>query len=120
MYVNFERLHAASIKLLKLIQSNYTMGPDLSTNTYHVLAIRGGLTRNLGRCFPEVRDEIVHAFDDVLALEGKGVSCKTSPYYAIFYAISEWKGLLVMPTMMQIIARTTNRLFVGLPLCEML
>ncbi|KAJ7906083.1 cytochrome P450 [Mycena leptocephala] len=77
------------------------MGPGLTTNPYHVLAIRGSLTRNLGRCFPEVRDEIVHAFDDVLALEGK-----------------EWKGLLVLPSMMQIIARTTNRLFVGLPLCR--
>ncbi|KAJ6570549.1 cytochrome P450 [Mycena vulgaris] len=62
---------------------------------------QGSLTRNLARCFPQVRDEIVHAFDDVLALEEK-----------------EWKRLHVLPSIMQVVARTSNRLFVGLPLCR--
>jgi hypothetical protein len=48
------------------------MGPELTRNPYHVEVIRGTLTRNLGRCFPQVRDEIVHAFDHVLGLEDKG------------------------------------------------
>jgi len=70
-------------------------------NPYHVLAIRGSLTRNLSRCFPEVRDEIVNAFDDVLALEGE-----------------EWKLIKVLPATMQVVGRTSNRLFIGLPLCR--
>ncbi|KAJ7445901.1 cytochrome P450 [Mycena latifolia] len=83
------------------LQSDYTMGQEITTNPYHAAAIRGSLTRNLARCFPEVRDEIVHAFDDVLALNDK-----------------EWKQLHVLPSIMQVVARTSNRLFVGLPLCR--
>ncbi|KAJ6558751.1 cytochrome P450 [Mycena vulgaris] len=83
------------------LQSDYTMGRELTQNPYHAGAIRGSLTRNLGRCFPQVRDEIVHVFDDVLALEE-----------------NEWKRLHVLPSIMQVVARTSNRLFVGLPLCR--
>ncbi|KAJ7933063.1 cytochrome P450 [Mycena leptocephala] len=64
-------------------------------------AIRTSLTRNLHACFPDVRDEIVCAFNDVLQLQG-----------------SEWKTLPVLPTTMSIVARVSNRLFVGLPLCR--
>ncbi|KAJ7652562.1 cytochrome P450, partial [Mycena rosella] len=84
-----------------VIQSDYTMALELKRNPYHVGVIRGSLTRNLGRCFPQVRDEIVHAFDEVLALNG-----------------NEWKRLHVLPSVMQVVARTSNRLFVGLPLCR--
>ncbi|KAJ7789542.1 cytochrome P450 [Mycena olivaceomarginata] len=59
-------------------------------------AVRTTLTRNLHACFPVVRDEIVCAFNDVLQLQG-----------------SEWKGLPVLPTMMAIVARASNRLFRG-------
>ncbi|KAF7360043.1 hypothetical protein MVEN_00732100 [Mycena venus] len=83
------------------LQSDWTMGPEITKNPYHAVAIRGSLTRNLGRCFPQVRDEIFHAFDDVLGLDGK-----------------DWKLIQVLPTTMQVVARTSNRLFVGLPLCR--
>ncbi|KAJ7438633.1 cytochrome P450 [Mycena galericulata] len=84
-----------------MFQSDYTVGPEITANPYHTVVIRGSLTRNLVRCFPQVRDEIVHAFDDVLALEDKG-----------------WKCVDVVPSVMKLVARTSNRLFVGLPLCE--
>ncbi|KAJ7430919.1 cytochrome P450 [Mycena latifolia] len=87
--------------LVDLLQSDYTMGPEIARNPYSTEAVRRNLTRNLGRCFPDLRDEIVHAFDDVLALDGTG-----------------WKRLHVLPNIMQIVARTSNRLFVGLPLCQ--
>ncbi|KAJ7473570.1 cytochrome P450 [Mycena latifolia] len=87
--------------LVDLLQADYTMGPEIARNPYSTEAVRRNLTRNLGRCFPDVRDEIVHAFDDVLALDG-----------------TEWKRLHVLPNIMQIVARTSNRLFVGLPLCR--
>ncbi|KAJ7201912.1 cytochrome P450 [Mycena pura] len=79
----------------------YTLGPEIVMNPYHASAVRGSMTRNLGRRFPDVRDEIVHAFDDVLALKGP-----------------EWKLVQVHPALLQIVARTSNRLFVGLPLCR--
>ncbi|KAJ6567533.1 cytochrome P450 [Mycena sp. CBHHK59/15] len=83
------------------IQARYTMGCSVIENPYHAHTVRTSLTRNLGRCFPEVRDEIICAFDDVLALPD-----------------TEWKKMQVLPNMMQVVARTSNRLFVGLPLCR--
>ncbi|KAJ6469684.1 cytochrome P450 [Mycena vulgaris] len=83
------------------IQTKLTMGRAIAENPYHQNTIRTSLTRNLHRCFPDVRDEIVCAFDEVLQLQG-----------------SEWKALPVLPVTMAIVARVSNRLFVGLPLCR--
>ncbi|KAJ6505550.1 cytochrome P450 [Mycena sanguinolenta] len=79
----------------------FTMGREISANNYHLDVVRTSLTRNLHNCFPDVRDEIICAFDEVLQLQG-----------------SEWKSHPVLPTMMAIVARVSNRLFVGLPLCR--
>ncbi|KAJ7730228.1 cytochrome P450 [Mycena maculata] len=83
------------------IQGKYTVGQEILDNPYHQLTVRTSLTRNLGRRFPEVRDEIVCSFDEVLSLQGE-----------------DWKMVPVLPSIMQIVARTSNRLFVGLPLCR--
>ncbi|KAJ7458885.1 cytochrome P450 [Mycena latifolia] len=83
------------------LQSDYTMGPQSTRNPYASMAIRGSMTRNLGRCFPHVLDEIAQAFEDVLSLKD-----------------NEWRELHVSPNIMQVVARTSNRLFVGLPLCR--
>ncbi|CAK5282147.1 unnamed protein product [Mycena citricolor] len=55
----------------------------------------------LGKVFPEVRDEIECAIDEVFALQD-----------------DEWKLVPVMSSLMKVVARTSNRLFVGLPLCR--
>ncbi|KAJ7860750.1 cytochrome P450 [Mycena leptocephala] len=70
-------------------------------NPYHQHTIRSSLTRNLHARFPEVRDEIACAFDDVLQLHD-----------------SEWKSFPALQTIMAVVARVSNRLFVGLPLCR--
>ncbi|KAJ7060733.1 cytochrome P450 [Mycena amicta] len=75
------------------LQTEWTMGAAIRYDPWHVYPIRGGLTRNLSRCFPEVRDEIVHSFED-------------------------WKTIQVFPTFMKVVSRTTMRLFAGLPLCR--
>ncbi|KAF8146004.1 cytochrome P450 [Mycena galopus ATCC 62051] len=67
----------------------FTMGRNLRENRFHLNAVR------------TTGDEIVCAFNDVLKLEG-----------------SEWKSLTVLPVIMAIVARVSNRLFVGLPLCR--
>ncbi|KAJ7215153.1 cytochrome P450 [Mycena rebaudengoi] len=84
------------------LQTAYTMGPDISDHPeWHINVIRSTLTRNLGRCFPEVRDELCTAFEDILSLEG-----------------NQWKGVTAYTAVMDIVCRTSNRLFVGLPLCR--
>ncbi|KAJ7203041.1 cytochrome P450 [Mycena pura] len=83
------------------IQISLTMGREISRSHYLQDVIRTSLTRNLHTCFPEVRDEIVCAFDDVLQLTG-----------------SDWQTVQVVPTIRTIVSRVSNRLFVGLPLCR--
>ncbi|KAJ7617183.1 cytochrome P450, partial [Roridomyces roridus] len=83
------------------LESDYTMGPDFLENPYHVKCIRNGLTRNLARTYPDLLDEIVVSLNDVLELQG-----------------NEWKAFHVLPNMRQVIARITNRIFIGLPLCR--
>ncbi|KAJ7936828.1 cytochrome P450 [Mycena leptocephala] len=82
-------------------QTHYTMGPEITRNEYHVLALRGWLTRNIGHFFPQLRDEIVNAFDHILGLHD-----------------NEWKLVEVLPTALQVVTRTSNRIFVGLPVCR--
>ncbi|KAF8209541.1 cytochrome P450 [Mycena galopus ATCC 62051] len=77
------------------------IGPPIVENPYHQHTIRTSLTRNLHARFPEVRDEIACAFEEVLQLQG-----------------SEWKSLPALHTAMAVVARVSNRLFVGLPLCR--
>ncbi|KAJ7667675.1 cytochrome P450 [Mycena polygramma] len=85
----------------EFLQTGYTMGWGIVKDTYHANVVRTSVTRNLGVLFPEVRDEIVVAFDDVIPLQG-----------------NEWLTVPAFDTMMQIVCRTSNRLFVGLPLCR--
>ncbi|KAJ7310829.1 cytochrome P450 [Mycena albidolilacea] len=85
----------------EIVQTDYTMGAALRTNTYHVGVVRGPLTRNLTRRFGDVRDEIMCAFEDVLSLKG-----------------TEWNGVTAYSAMLDVVCRTSNRLFVGLPLCR--
>ncbi|KAJ6544498.1 cytochrome P450, partial [Mycena capillaripes] len=86
----------------EVAQLTLTMGRSIAENPYHQLTVRTSLTRNLHACFPDVRDEIVCAFNDVVQLNNG----------------SEWTPLPVLPTTMSIVARVSNRLFVGLPLCR--
>ncbi|KAJ7937288.1 cytochrome P450 [Mycena leptocephala] len=84
-----------------ILQADYTIGPQMTSYPHNATVVRVGLTRNLGRCFPQVLDEIVHAFDDVIVADEK-----------------DWKLVQVLPAILQIVARTSNRVFVGLPLCR--
>ncbi|KAJ6600446.1 cytochrome P450 [Mycena vulgaris] len=77
------------------------IGRPIVENPYHHHTIRTSLTRNLHARFPEVRDEIACAFEEVLQLQD-----------------SEWKSLPALHTIMAVVARVSNRLFVGLPLCR--
>ncbi|KAF7328411.1 hypothetical protein MVEN_02556800 [Mycena venus] len=84
-----------------ILQADYTMGPEITANPYHEHTVRSALTRNIGRCLPQMHDEFVRAFEDEFALDG-----------------AEWKEITVMPHALRVVARTTARVFVGLPLCR--
>ncbi|OBZ73430.1 Ent-kaurene oxidase [Grifola frondosa] len=87
--------------LNELVQAQYTFGPSVHDNPYHISILRSQLTRNLAEIFPEVHDEIVSSFTDAISLTG-----------------DEWTAVPALATMMQVICRTSNRIFVGLPKCR--
>ncbi|KAG5651717.1 hypothetical protein H0H81_007722, partial [Sphagnurus paluster] len=82
------------------IQTVHTLGAEVYHDPYHVPVIRSALTRHLVACFPEVQDELAMAFAERLPPN------------------EEWTSMTVLPTVMQIVSRTSNRMFVGLPLCR--
>ncbi|KAJ7330940.1 hypothetical protein DFH08DRAFT_815023 [Mycena albidolilacea] len=73
--------------------------------------IRSALTRNLGRRFDDVVDEINAAFGDIFALEGSG---DVSSLTAASYENIEWKSIPVYTSLLNIVCRTGNLIFVGL------
>ncbi|KAJ6562634.1 hypothetical protein B0H19DRAFT_1069235 [Mycena capillaripes] len=83
-----------------ILQADYTMEPEITTNPWHEHTVRSSLTRSIGRCLGIVYDEPVCAFDDTLGLQG-----------------SDWKEITVVNDMIQVVARSTARVFVGLSLC---
>ena len=87
-------------------------------NPYHVPVIRHALTRNTSAWFPDLRDELVVAFDDVLSLEKNGDPFLLS-WWLVSDILSDWKTFRdTRKLALQIICRASNRVFVGLPLCR--
>ncbi|KAF8905861.1 hypothetical protein CPB84DRAFT_569930 [Gymnopilus junonius] len=82
------------------LQADYTLGKQVQQDIYHISTIRTTLTRNLEVRFPDVKDEIIASFKDVIPVK------------------DEWITVPAFNTIMKIVCRTTNRVFVGLPLCR--
>ncbi|TFK43278.1 cytochrome P450 [Crucibulum laeve] len=83
------------------IQTDYMIGPQIRLDPYHVSTVRTPLTRNLASRFEDIKDEIAAAFDDLIPAKEK-----------------DWLSVPGLTTVMHIVCRTSNRLFVGLPLCR--
>ncbi|KAF6747803.1 cytochrome P450 [Ephemerocybe angulata] len=83
------------------LQTEYTSGPQSRTSHAQVPVIRGPLTRSLMTHFSDLKDELVNACDTFLPDS------------------SDWEVLpSVHETNVHIVCRTSNRIFVGLPLCR--
>ncbi|PBK90638.1 cytochrome P450 [Armillaria gallica] len=79
---------------------DYAFGRSNRVDPYHAVVIRDALTRNIGPCFAEVQDEIEAAFRDNIPMT------------------EDWVEVPAYDTILQIVCRASNRMFVGLPLCE--
>ncbi|KZT02239.1 cytochrome P450 [Laetiporus sulphureus 93-53] len=78
----------------------YTIAPDANKLPIHINVIKGPLTRNLGVIYSDVVDEMKAAFPENIP------------------ASEEWTDVDVLNAMANIVARASNRVFVGLPLCR--
>ncbi|KAK7442710.1 hypothetical protein VKT23_015956 [Stygiomarasmius scandens] len=81
-------------------QQDHTMGKTVYLHPYHANIVRTTLTKNISTRFSDVQDEIATAFSDEIPPS------------------ADWKPYPTMNIVMRIISRTTNRLFVGLPVCR--
>ncbi|KAF8507441.1 cytochrome P450 [Gautieria morchelliformis] len=86
--------------LSELFQSKYTMGATILTNRYHLPLLRSQLTRNLASLFSDIRQEIILSIEDNIPLT------------------NEWTSIKAYAVVLQIVSRTSNRIFVGAPLCQ--
>ncbi|KAF8549777.1 cytochrome P450 [Imleria badia] len=96
-----EAINDASHRCLPRLQVEYTMAPEIHRNPYHDSVVHSQLTRNIGALYPEIRNEVIAAFDEILDLKG-----------------TEWKNVPALSTVQKVVCRTSNRMFVGLPLCR--
>jgi len=86
--------------LADILASQYTIGPHAHIDPWHFEVVRGALTRNLPKYSPAIRDEIAASYSDLIPQK------------------SEWVEVSARHTIAQIVVRTSNRVFVGLPLCR--
>ncbi|KAH9972310.1 cytochrome P450 [Lactifluus volemus] len=85
----------------ELIQAEYTLGLLDQDDSYHTTVIRSKLTRNTTEVFNQVCDEFSTTLEDCIPM-----------------ASEEWVKVSVLPTLQQIVCRTSSRIFVGSPLCR--
>ncbi|CAA7265251.1 unnamed protein product [Cyclocybe aegerita] len=82
------------------IQTEFTLGKPIRDNPYHLSIVRVQLTRAIPQLVPALYDEIVASFNDLIP------------------ATDNWMSVKILDTMMKVVARASNRVFVGLPLCR--
>ena len=85
-------------------------------NPYHNEVVRGPLTRNVGTKFAEIHEEIQEAFGDELS---SSLGAWIQPFLVKCSPRVEWTSVIVSPMIRRVVARASNRLFVGLPLCAL-
>ncbi|KAF8560196.1 cytochrome P450 [Imleria badia] len=84
-----------------ILQVKYTFGLEAQTHPYHVTVLQGHLRRKLGNLFPDIHHEICLSFDEILPPSGLG-----------------WVSVPAYSAVMKATCRTSNRVFVGLPVCQ--
>lgn len=63
-----------SMTFQQMLQTDYTLGPQICLEPYHVAVVRTSLTRNIATRFAEIMDEITAAFGDYVPIaDVKGI-----------------------------------------------
>ncbi|KAJ7918486.1 cytochrome P450 [Mycena leptocephala] len=80
-----------------VLHLEYTMGHEQFYDPYQIPVIRTPMTRNIGACFPDIRCEVVAAFQDLVPAQ-----------------TDEWISIPAMQMALPLLSRVSNRLFIGL------
>ncbi|KAH9036349.1 cytochrome P450 [Lactarius pseudohatsudake] len=87
--------------MAELLQLEYTLGPFKTNRDYHIDVIRSKLIRNVAPTFKELRDELIRSSDASIPMHG-----------------DDWVKVPVLETVQRVVSATSNRVFVGSPLCR--
>ncbi|EJD07465.1 cytochrome P450 [Fomitiporia mediterranea MF3/22] len=80
---------------------HWSLGEDTFRNSYHFATISNQLTRSLGLLFDDILDEIKCAFNDLIPIKS-----------------DDWVAVPALDLVRNVVCRTSNRIFVGVPLCR--
>lgn len=90
--------HAAN----EFLSVDYTLHEGIMTDAWHIVPIRNNLTKRLTMLLPEIADEVAKAWAEKISLVNQ----------------DDWSEINPYPALVDIVARSTNRVLVGLPLCR--
>lgn len=100
----------------------YVFGREVIEDPYNGAVTRERLNRNLGVLYGDVYDEISNAFCTLIPATKDGehlVFIMQSVQKGLMSCYrTEWLAVRGLKTLREIVARATNRAFVGRPLCE--
>jgi hypothetical protein len=83
------------------LQPEYTLDFVNDEDTYSTDVMRSKLTRDVAATFKDVREEFVMAMHDLIPTRD-----------------DKWVKFPIIETLQRVICRTSNRIFVGVPLCR--
>lgn len=93
---------SATAMQLDAIQTDYSMlDPDIARKNFQEIIIRRDLTRSVATLIPEIEEELNLGADQYWGTDTEN-----------------WSDVGVLETMQRIVTRTSNRVFVGAPLCR--
>lgn len=99
------------------MQIRIILGPNLEENPYHTPVVRSQLTRSIGLLIPGLHDEVVAAFRDFIPCKDGWCIFTVSWLVLSHDWIVDWAKVPAFETSLKLVFRTSNRAFVGLPLC---
>lgn len=76
-------------------------GLDVNHDLFMMDVVRKDLTRNLGRLQPSIYQDISESIDELMGMD-----------------TDKWREVCLWETMQKTVFKSTNRVFVGLPLCQ--
>ncbi|KAH6918279.1 cytochrome P450 [Coprinopsis sp. MPI-PUGE-AT-0042] len=104
---------------IDLLQGTHTFGErETATQKFHVGVVKTNLTKSLATRFSDITDEITQAFEDHLPASDGEQSLMFCSFTLTTWSRIEWTQYSIVTTLLPIVCRTSNRLFVGKPLCR--
>lgn len=103
-----------------MLEVKYTMGREVARDPYHAEVVRVRMAqKNLDAVYPDMRNEVVAAFDDLVprSADGARASYTALPTFPLIPWI-EWVPIPAADTVERIVCRANNRAFFGLSLCR--